>query len=57
MIVSMYDIVTAIGQFVFWFILLAPLGQVVSELIDRRRFGGVEREQRNQMGEPLITSS
>ncbi len=57
MIVSMYDIVAAIGQFVFWFILLAPLGQVVSELIDRRRFGGVEREQRNQVGGPLITSS
>ena len=54
---SMYDLVATIGQFVFWFIVLAPLGQVVSELIDRRWFGGVEREQRNQMGGPLITSS
>ena len=44
----MYDMVAAIGQVGFWFILLAPLGQVVVELIDRRRYGRLELKPRSE---------
>jgi len=42
-----YDILGFFGQVVFWFILLAPLGQIAVELVDRRRYTGMARLESN----------